>query len=67
MRLDSRLSRLETRLLPLKERVWQVFLTVPRPLYSNSKPCPEHDGCLVGVNGPLEMHCFCPPDTEGSK
>lgn len=56
MRLGTRLTTLETRLLPKKERVWKVFLTVPRPVYSLAEPCDEHNGCLVRLSGSLEMH-----------
>jgi hypothetical protein len=65
MRLATRLSRLETLLLPQPERVWRVYLTVPRPVYSLAEPCSEHDDCLVRVNGPLEMHLGYQTEREG--
>jgi hypothetical protein len=65
MHLATRLSRLETWLLLRPERLWRVYLTVPRPVYSLAEPCPEHRDCLVRVNGPLEMHLAHPPDGEG--
>jgi hypothetical protein len=66
VRLGARLTTLEARLPLKKERVWRVFLTVPRPLYSLAVPCSEHNDCLVKISGPIEMHLAYPPQTDGA-